>query len=69
MEIETTRKFTLKKEEWDAVSLMNLSVASDVTNKADLGAVTLQEGHYTFSSFFSRTSMSNRVGPRLFDNK
>ena len=38
------RKFELTKPLWDTVSLERVDVATDVTRKADLAAVVMQEG-------------------------
>ena len=38
------RKFELTKPLWDTVSLERIDVATDVTRKADLAAVVMQEG-------------------------
>ncbi|CAL8108036.1 unnamed protein product [Orchesella dallaii] len=43
LDLEVNRKFTVSKT-WDSVDLDRLEVASDPTQKADVGAVVMQEG-------------------------
>jgi len=44
LDLEMNRKFELKKTLWDTVSLERVDIATDVTRKADLAAVVMQEG-------------------------
>jgi len=44
LDLEMNRKFELTKPLWDTVSLERVDVATDVTRKADLAAVVMQEG-------------------------
>jgi len=44
IDLELNRKFVLTKEEWDIVAIDRIDDACDVTKKADLGAIVMQEG-------------------------
>ncbi|KAL3896617.1 MAG: hypothetical protein SGCHY_003961, partial [Lobulomycetales sp.] len=44
IEVELHRKFTLTKPEWDIVALERIRTACDVTKKAEIAAIVLQEG-------------------------
>ncbi|CAH1102581.1 unnamed protein product [Psylliodes chrysocephalus] len=44
LHLELNRKFTLKKHEWDSVSLERIDMACDPTKLADVAAVVMQEG-------------------------
>lgn len=44
LHLELNRKFTLKKHEWDSVSLERIDIACDPTKLADVAAVVMQEG-------------------------
>ncbi|KNC87252.1 protein pelota [Sphaeroforma arctica JP610] len=44
IDLELNRKFTLYKQEWDSVSLERVKESCDISSKADVGAVVLQEG-------------------------
>ncbi|XP_068610611.1 protein pelota homolog [Brachionichthys hirsutus] len=44
IELELNRKFTLAKKSWDSVVLERIDQACDVTQKADVAAVVMQEG-------------------------
>jgi len=44
LDLEANRKFTLKKPCWDSVALEMLEEACDPKNKADVGAVVMEEG-------------------------
>ncbi|XP_030019273.1 protein pelota homolog [Sphaeramia orbicularis] len=44
IELELNRKFTLAKKSWDSVVLDRIEQACDVTQKADVAAVVMQEG-------------------------
>ncbi|CAG9862948.1 unnamed protein product [Phyllotreta striolata] len=44
LDLELNRKFTLKKHEWDSVSLERIDMACDPTKLADVAAVIMQEG-------------------------
>mmetsp|Transcript_69805 Transcript_69805/g.113320 ORF Transcript_69805/g.113320 Transcript_69805/m.113320 type:complete len:403 (+) Transcript_69805:119-1327(+) len=44
LELETHRPFTLAKPGWDSVASDLITEACDVTKRADLGAVVMQEG-------------------------
>ncbi|KAJ3054927.1 hypothetical protein HK097_000343 [Rhizophlyctis rosea] len=44
IDLELNRNFTLAKEQWDVISLERIDNACDVTKRADVAAVVLQEG-------------------------
>ena len=44
VDLELNKKFTLFKTKWDSVSLERLDMACDVTQKADVAAIVMQEG-------------------------
>lgn len=44
MDLELNRKFSLRKQEWDSVSLERVETACDPTKFADVAAVIMQEG-------------------------
>ncbi|CAJ0942829.1 unnamed protein product, partial [Mesorhabditis belari] len=44
LDLEPSRKFTLKKIEWDTIDLERLDTALDPTTQADVAAVVLHEG-------------------------
>lgn len=44
LDLELNRKFSLKKQEWDSVSLERVEMACDPTKSADVAAVIMQEG-------------------------
>lgn len=44
LDLEVNRKFTLRKHEWDSVSLERVETACDTTKNADVAAVIMQEG-------------------------
>ncbi|KAJ3035682.1 hypothetical protein HDV00_003569 [Rhizophlyctis rosea] len=44
IDLELNRKFTLAKYEWDVISLERIDAACDVTKRADVAAVVLEEG-------------------------
>lgn len=44
LDLELNRKFTLKKSEWDSVSIERIDLACDPTQSADVAAVIMQEG-------------------------
>ncbi|XP_056645018.1 protein pelota isoform X2 [Diorhabda sublineata] len=44
LDLELNRKFSLKKHEWDSVSLERIDMACDPTKSADVAAVIMQEG-------------------------
>nr|CAH7736337.1 unnamed protein product [Callosobruchus chinensis] len=44
LDLELNRKFILRKQEWDSVSLERIEQASDPTKSADVAAVIMQEG-------------------------
>lgn len=44
IDLELNRPFTLKKPEWDIISLNRIDEACDIATKADIAAVILQEG-------------------------
>jgi protein pelota len=44
LDLEAHRPFTLTKEEWDIISLERIQMACDVTQKAEIAAVVMQEG-------------------------
>ncbi|VEN50419.1 unnamed protein product [Callosobruchus maculatus] len=44
LDLELNRKFILRKQEWDSVSLERIEQASDPTKSADVAAVVMQEG-------------------------
>ena len=44
IDLELNRPFTLKKREWDIISLNRIDEACDIATKADIAAVVLQEG-------------------------
>lgn len=44
LDLEMNRTFTLTKLEWDLISLERIDTACDVTQKADIAAIVLQEG-------------------------
>lgn len=44
LDLEVNRKFELSKSHWDTVFLDRVEVATDVTKKADLAAIVMQEG-------------------------
>lgn len=44
LDLELNRKFSLKKSEWDSVSLERVDIACDPTKSADVAAVIMQEG-------------------------
>lgn len=44
LDLELNRKFSLRKHEWDSVSLERIDMACDPTKSADVAAVIMQEG-------------------------
>lgn len=44
LDLELNRKFSLRKQEWDSVSLERIEMACDPTKSADVAAVIMQEG-------------------------
>ena len=44
LDLELNKRFTLYKESWDSVFQERLDMATDVTQKADVAAVVMQEG-------------------------
>ncbi|KAJ2792682.1 Translation factor pelota [Coemansia guatemalensis] len=44
LDLEMNHPFTLKKAEWDPISLQRVKDACDITRQADVAAVTMQEG-------------------------
>lgn len=44
LDLELNRKFSLKKLEWDSVSLERIDMACDPIKSADVAAVIMQEG-------------------------
>jgi len=44
LDLELNRQFDLKKSLWDSVSLERVEMATDVSKKADLAAIVMQEG-------------------------
>ncbi|TPX30163.1 hypothetical protein SmJEL517_g06207 [Synchytrium microbalum] len=44
IDLELNRPFTLKKLEWDIIALNRIDEACDISTKADIAAVVLQEG-------------------------
>lgn len=44
LDLELNRKFTLRKQEWDSVSLERIDMACDPAKSADAAAVIMHEG-------------------------
>jgi protein pelota len=44
LDLETQRNVTIIKDEWDSVALDRVKEACDVSKKAEVGAIVLQEG-------------------------
>jgi protein pelota len=44
IDLELHRPFTIVKTEWDMVALERVQLACDVTQRADIAAIVLQEG-------------------------
>lgn len=44
LELEMNRKFSLRKAEWDSISLDRIDQACDPSKSADVAAVIMQEG-------------------------
>ncbi|CAH0555360.1 unnamed protein product [Brassicogethes aeneus] len=44
LDLELNRKFSLRKHEWDSVSLERVEISVDPTKSADVAAVIMQEG-------------------------
>lgn len=44
LELEMNRKFSLRKAEWDSISLERVDTACDPTKSADVAAVIMQAG-------------------------
>ena len=44
LDLEMQRNVTIIKDEWDSVALDRVKDACDVSKKAEVGAVVLQEG-------------------------
>lgn len=44
LDLELNRKFTIRKAEWDTISLERVEMACDVTQNADVAAVIMQDG-------------------------
>lgn len=44
LDLELNRKFSLRKQEWDSVSLERVDTACDPTKSADVAAVIMEEG-------------------------
>lgn len=44
IDLELNRKVTIRKEEWDIISLDRLHKACDVTERAEVAAIVMQEG-------------------------
>ncbi|XP_078045291.1 pelota mRNA surveillance and ribosome rescue factor [Augochlora pura] len=44
LDVEQNRKFTIKKTNWDSISLERVDTACDPTQNADVAAVVMQEG-------------------------
>lgn len=44
LDLELQRNVTILKEEWDSIALERVQESCDVSKKAEIGAVVLQEG-------------------------
>lgn len=44
LDLELNRKFSLRKQTWDSISLERIDTACDPTKSADVAAVIMQEG-------------------------
>jgi protein pelota len=44
MVVEVNQKIVLSKQEWDSISLQRIQEACDISSKAEIGAVIMQEG-------------------------
>lgn len=44
LDLELNRKFSLRKQVWDSISLERIDTACDPTKSADVAAVIMQEG-------------------------
>lgn len=44
IDLELNRAFTLTKPEWDSIALERVDMACDVSQKADVAAIIMQEG-------------------------
>jgi len=51
LDLETQRNVTILKDEWDSVALDRIKEACDVSKKAEVGAVVLQEGNLPVDPF------------------
>jgi eRF1 domain 1 len=51
LDLETQRNVTILKDEWDSVALGRIKEACDVTKKAEVGAVVMQEGSAPIEPF------------------
>jgi stalled ribosome rescue protein Dom34 len=60
LDLETQRNVTILKDDWDSVALDRIKDACDVTKKAEVGAVVLQEG----GALFARANQ--RIGECVF---
>jgi len=49
LDLEIQRNVTIIKDEWDSIALERIKDACDVSKKAEVGAVVLQEGMIHFS--------------------
>jgi protein pelota len=48
LDLETQRNVTIIKDEWDSVALDRVKDACDVSKKAEVGAIVLQEGIFPY---------------------
>ena len=44
LDLELNRKFTISKEEWDIIALERIDEACDISKRADIAAIVLEEG-------------------------
>jgi protein pelota len=44
LDLELNRQFTITKEEWDLIALERIDEACDVSKRADIAAIVLEEG-------------------------
>jgi protein pelota len=63
LDLEIQRNVTIIKDEWDSVALDRVKEACDVSKKAEVGAVVLQEGisMEMINSRFSECMFVNRT--------
>jgi len=59
LDLETQRNVTILKSEWDSVALDRIKEACDVTKKAEVGAVVLQEGSSVLSAWILIEGLAN----------